>query len=125
MDPSLILSLPASRRAFSSAWRQRQVDRLTPAPWPWLHLAPGLLKSVDDHYGIRDPTGPTSAFIAVGQVARGAIVAGTDHSIFPDYDTANPPLHAIASMGSQRRQLHEILVPAGPQSFLFEEVQSV
>jgi hypothetical protein len=43
-EPSPILSRPASRRAFSSAWRHRQVERLTPEPCPLLHRAPSQVR---------------------------------------------------------------------------------
>ena len=38
--PSPILSLPASNRAFSSAWMQRQVDSAEPTPGPRLQRGP-------------------------------------------------------------------------------------
>ena len=40
VDPSLILSLPASRRAFSSAWRHKHVSSLTPDRSPALQRWP-------------------------------------------------------------------------------------
>lgn len=40
IDPSRIRSRPASSKAFSSAWRHKHVERLTPAFWPLLQRGP-------------------------------------------------------------------------------------
>ena len=57
---------------------------------------------------------PTSALIAILEMPRSSIVTGTDDAMLSDQNTADPAFHAIAALGSERSQLHKVLVPVGP-----------
>ena len=60
VDPSRILSLPASNKAFSSAWRQRQVDRSIPALCPLLHRGPIVCQRMLGKFHIQLDSQPPS-----------------------------------------------------------------
>jgi hypothetical protein len=65
----------------------------------------------------------TAALVAVGHASRRAVVSRAHDAFFPHYDAANAPLHAIAPMGGQIRQAHEILIPGRSESRFIGEVE--
>lgn len=67
----------------------------------------------------------TAAFVTVGDIARGAVVARGHNSLVSHKNTADLPPHAVASSSRQRCQSHEVLVPSRPYSAFIWQVQSV
>jgi len=114
-------SLPASKRAFSSACKHRQVERPTPPPSPRLQRGPkawlvGLIS-------LSNRNEPTSAFIAVREMSWGSVVSCTDNSAFSDKNTAHTSFHAITSLSSKWCKLHKILIPVWPKSLFIRKVK--
>ena len=58
----------------------------------------------------------TAALVAVGEVARGAVVAGGDDAVVADEDGADAALHAVGAGRSQGGQVHEVSVPGGAEA---------
>lgn len=67
----------------------------------------------------------TPPFVAVGHAAWRAVVACADHALLPDDDAADAPLHAVAAVGGEVGELHEVLVPAGAEACFVGEVEGV
>lgn len=65
----------------------------------------------------------TAALVAVGHAAWSAVVACADHSLLPDDDAADAALHAVAAVGGEVGELHEVLVPAWAQAGFVGEVE--
>ena len=98
IEPSLMRSLPASSKAFSSACMHKHVERPRPAPWPPLHLAPMVLSNLI-YNEIEELL--TAAFIAIFKVTWCAVVACAYDSLFANQNAADTPLHAVASLCSK------------------------
>ena len=115
-------SRPASRRAFSSAWRQRQVERLTPPLAALLQRGPFLSASVHS-ISKRNHSVLTTSFVAVRHAPWRAIVSCADNSLLLDDYATNSPLHAITPQCGEICELHEVLVPARSQPRFVREIQ--
>jgi len=68
-------------------------------------------------------TPPAPALIAVPQPPRRAVIPRADDAASPDQHAADAPLHAVAALGGERGEPHEVRVPAGPQAGLVREVE--
>lgn len=121
IEPSRIRSLPASSKAFSSACMHRHVESPTPPPCAPLHRGP--CSCVSFHMNLTMDRLRTTAFVAIPQVSWRAIVPSTNDTLLSDQDTTNTTFHAVASLGCQRCQLHEVLVPIRPQPFFVRQIQ--
>lgn len=65
----------------------------------------------------------TAAFVAVGQVARRAVVARRDDARVVHQNTPDAAFHAVAPLGGERGERHEVRVPCGPESDGGREVE--
>jgi hypothetical protein len=82
IEPSRILSRPASSNAFSSAWMHKHVERSTPAFFPLLHRAPRDVRTA--HSFFRPRVILTASFVAILEIPRSSIIAGTDDAFLLD-----------------------------------------
>jgi hypothetical protein len=64
-----------------------------------------------------------SPFPAVHEPARRPVVPRADNALFPHQHAPYPPLHTVAALCGQARELHEVLVPAGAQPVRVREVE--
>lgn len=67
--------------------------------------------------------GRTSAVAAVGHAAGRPVVSRANNALLPHNNTADTALHAVAAVGSEVRELHEVLVPGGPEAGVVGEVE--
>jgi len=65
----------------------------------------------------------TAAGIAVDEAARGAIVAGAYHAVLANEDATDASLHAIAAVGTELGELHEVGVPSWAEARFVGEVE--
>lgn len=68
-------------------------------------------------------TPSTPALIAVGQVARSAVVAGGDDAIVAHEDGTDATFHAVRTVRRERGEAHEILVPGWAEAGGGDEVE--
>ena len=82
MEPSLILSRPASSNAFSSAWMHRHVERLTPALCPALQRGPMGIRTANATTSLKILL--TASVVTILQIPRRTIITRTNHPFLPD-----------------------------------------
>ena len=101
-------------RFLRHADRGRWPDRLR--PWQLCYIVGlGNLISI---MGRTNLTLLTSSLIAIRHAPWCAIVSSAYDPLLPHNHTADAPLHAIASVSGQVRQLHKVLIPAWSQARL-------
>lgn len=55
-------------------------------------------------------------FVAVGEVARRAVVAGGDYAVGAHEHGADAAFHAVGAGGGEGGEVHEVVVPGGAEA---------